>query len=305
MISKPILSAEPVWHQSAFPRILRDPLVLFLVGGCLIYALLAKFERSSQAVATNGEIRIDRKTVLDHIQFRAKTFDRAFAEQALASMSPERVAQILDEIRTEEALYREARALGLDRGDYIIRQRLVGKLSYMIEGDAQRSVATEDDLRAYFAVNAEDYALPATLTFRHLFFGNGPNADDRARLARAVDGQGVSGERFLYADNYADRTWRYLSPIFGETMTDALFSSEMPTGEWAGPLRSPHGVHLVWINDRRTAHTPVFDAVRDSVVVDHRRAAYAALNSALSDRIKSRYPVRIDSDVAVLVTPRR
>ncbi len=71
----------------------------------------------------------------------------------------------------EEVLCREALALGLDRDDTIVRRRMAQKMEFLITTDVA-NVTEADRSRgaAIFAAHAAQYARPAQVSFRHVYF---------------------------------------------------------------------------------------------------------------------------------------
>ena len=67
----------------------------------------------------------------------------------------EELSDLVDEYITEEVLYREALALGLDRGDVMIRRRLRQKMEFISEDFAAQLQPTEEDLQPCLEENSE------------------------------------------------------------------------------------------------------------------------------------------------------
>jgi parvulin-like peptidyl-prolyl isomerase len=49
-------------------------------------------------------------------------------------------------------------------------------------------------------------------------------------------------------------------PAFGAAVV------RVPVGQWAGPVPSSYGLHLVWVHERTPATLPPLDAIRSRVV---------------------------------------
>ena len=89
----------------------------------------------------------------------------------------------------EEVLYREALALGLDRDDLVVRRRLVQKMEMLALRDAPG--ISESDLMDHYLAHRADYALPESVSFRHVFF----SAAARGADARAAAGAALADVR--------------------------------------------------------------------------------------------------------------
>ena len=137
----------PAWVPSWVPSWVRDPLVQFLlIGGALfaVYSLLNLGPDGNDPKAHRGQPgrRSSPSCSIGPMRFQFDLFDRGLDELTLA----ERQA-LVDEYVREEALYREALAMGLNQGDYIIRQRLIQRLDFLLES----GIETEDVGRAELA----------------------------------------------------------------------------------------------------------------------------------------------------------
>jgi peptidyl-prolyl cis-trans isomerase C len=153
-----------------------------------------------------------------------------------------------------EVLYREARRLGLDEGDIIVRRRLIQKMEYVLDGMAALPETSEASLQAYYLAHAERYRQPASYGFSHLFFSTGSGVQAaRARAQHALAqlaGAGPDPSALRAGDPYPDGA-RFgglaaakLLQGFGEEFLRELDAA--PEGRWSGPYRSRHGLHLVY-----------------------------------------------------------
>ena len=118
----------------------------------------------------------------------------------------------------EEILYREALALGLDQGDAIVKRRLAQKMEFLAGDVSALRDPTADELRAWYANNAERFAEPGRRSFRHVYFSTDRRGDAgaRGRHARAAPSSPANrpmrrssatiGDPFMFQDHYADRS---------------------------------------------------------------------------------------------------
>ena len=283
--------------------ILRDPLLHFLVlaaGLFVLHELVVHPDEEDD----NRRIIVDRAALLNFIQFRTRSFDLETAEQQLESFSETEIQFLVDDLVREEALAREARALGLDRNDYVIKRRLVQKLDYIARGFADAAFeVTEQDLESYFDENKAEFYIEPRITFTHVFFRGsetgGAGAAERAAAALLrvrEDSAGFSdarnyGERFLYGLNFADRSRSLIESQFGTTMTESLFSGDVPVGEWAGPFESEHGAHIVLVANLMAGREPTLAEVRPQVTQQATRALVEQQAEEATEQIVQRYVV--------------
>lgn len=132
----------------------------------------------------------------------------------------------------DEALYRHALALGLHRGDDIVRRRLVQKAMYLLEAQSEPPAPREDELRAWLAAHPDDGDGPR-ITLDHRFFSRDPGEVPDAG----------EGEVFLRGERFEGASRAELDGVFGEGFTARL--AALPQSQWAGPVRSAHGWHRV------------------------------------------------------------
>ena len=94
----------------------------------------------------------------------------------------------------EELLAREARALGLDQNDTIVRRRLAQKLTFIVEDTSRIADPSEDELRRFHSEHAERYRTDPRITFRHIFFSPAAPPACRGGRDRGAD-SGVGHRR--------------------------------------------------------------------------------------------------------------
>ena len=284
-------------------RILRDPLGHFLLGGRLLFLLFGLVGRGDPA---RDVIVVDRATLLGFVQQRTKAFDPALAATRLDALSPAARQRLIEDYVREEALHREALALGLDAGDYVIRRRLVQKLEFVAQGFGEAGAApSEEELAEFFAARSEEYAVEPAITFAHVFFDAERRGREAARRAAEAAREELAqervpfseatrhGDRFLYHVNYVERTPDYVASHFGKEMADALFALDPEETGWRGPFESPYGSHVVLVTARKQGRTPALDEIRGRVLEDARRARIRELSEEALRGIVERYEVRV------------
>jgi hypothetical protein len=261
-----------------FRRLLREPLLHFLLLGCLMFAL---FGRGSP---TGG--------VADHdIVVGGGDIERLAAAFAGTWHRPpddgELQAQVKDYVR-EEVLYRAALRLGLDKDDTIIRRRLRQKMEFLFEDTVPTPL--ESDLRAYLLAHVDKFSLPPLVSFRQVFVsakrGNAAEPDAKrilANLAADAPGAANASDALLLGETFTRTPLDRVAALFGDGFVHDL--AKATPGEWEGPLRSSYGLHLVLVTAVEPAAAPVFEQVRPAVerewYAERRSAAQAAQYDAV------------------------
>ena len=283
--------------------ILREPLLHFLLIGLGLFVLFELVADEDDG-DDSRVINVDRDALLTFVQFRTRAFEPSAAAMRLDAMSEDELQQLIDDYVREEALYREAVALGMDENDYVIKQRMIQSIEFITNGFVAAAVnASDADVREYFEQHRDDYFVDPVLTFTHVFYSNERrSAEEAVELAEAKlaeltrDHVAFSeaprhGERFPYFVNYVERAPAFLASHFGAAMTEALFSLEPNDATWKGPFESPYGAHLVLLTDSREGRYPNLHEVEPAVRRDVERATMDALNDQAIQAIVDTYDI--------------
>jgi len=199
----------------------------------------------------------------------------------------------------EEALVREALARGLGDGDAVIRQRLVQKVTFLLEAEATPEEPDDATLQRWLDAHADDYHRVATVSFEQVFFsrerrGASAEGDARAALQALVPDEPVAsaqlrGDPSLAGPTLPGRRFADVTRAFGYAFASAL--DGVTPGAWRGPIASPQGWHLVRVTGRDPGGAQALAAVRGDVRrrwMDERRAA---LVRVAEERVVRRYAV--------------
>ena len=288
-------------------KLLKDPLVLVLLAGLGLYLVYTQVRNET---GDGRVISVDRDALIDFIENRTGEIDRQAASARLDAMPPHELDLLVADHIREQALYREALSLGLDRDDYVMQRRLVQRLEFTLAAlSPVDSPLSEQDLLDYFEENQNNYREPARITFTHVYLNPelllaGEIEQQSAALLEILKKDKVDfseslgyGDRFLYHRNYVGRPFEDIVSHFGERMAGALFTEGerwQVAGDWVGPLHSEHGVHLVRVRQMSEASVPSFDQLRPRLERDVlRERQRQALDEAIQRIIES-YQITIE-----------
>jgi hypothetical protein len=269
------------------PRLLREPLLHVVVLGVLLFGLYAWVAppRASEEIVVPADAVVAMRE-----DFRRRT-------GRVASATDERA--MVDAWVGDEVLVREALALGLDRGDAIVRRRLIQKMEFLIENTEPVPAPTETELSAYLAAHPERYGNPERISLTQVFVsaqraGDGAAAEAASLRARLEDGADPAalGDPFLRGREFRLYAQSELANVFGASFAAAVM--RLPDGTWSEPIRSSFGVHLVRITERRPGVAPTLSMARERVERDWREERRQALDREARERLKARYVVRIE-----------
>jgi peptidyl-prolyl cis-trans isomerase C len=200
----------------------------------------------------------------------------------------------------EEVLSREALALGLDKDDTIIKRRLAQKMEFVMEDASALREPGDDELRRWFAQNAQRFARPSLVTFRHLYFSpdrrGAHTRDDAVDALHKLSGKPEEtpeleslSDRFMFQDFYAERSPDQVASIFGTSFAQAL--SGLEPGKWQGPIESGLGWHLVWVEANRPGQVPAFEEVETRVKSEWIDEQRAEGKRKIFDHMRARYQI--------------
>ncbi|MEE2665764.1 MAG: peptidyl-prolyl cis-trans isomerase [Myxococcota bacterium] len=74
-----------------------------------------------------------------------------------------------DDPRSDDELYAAALELAMDRSDIVVRRRLVQQMRFLLEATAPRAAPSDDQLRAYVASRPERYRIPERVRLSHIY----------------------------------------------------------------------------------------------------------------------------------------
>lgn len=237
----------------------------------------------------------------EHIRISAETITALEARMAAGGLppSPAEVDAALEALVREEIFVREARRLGLDRGDPVVRRRLVQKVEFVVEGGAGAGTPDEAELEAWLAAHPGDFAQPERLSLVQVFLSEARRgealSDDAADALSALRGgadPAALGDPFIHGAGFQQQSPERLQAIFGAELAEALATLE--PGSWRGPLPSPYGLHLVRLEDRSPARQPPLDEVRAEVEAAWRAAREAEALDRAEAALRARYTVTLE-----------
>ena len=209
---------------------------------------------------------------------RKIVIDDADVAQLLASWqstwnrmpTKEELTGILQNHVREEVLYQESLKQGLDKSNAAVKRALITQMDMLAEGQGQQQEISEEDILAYYTLRKEQFASPARLTFKQVYFGQEGQAGDFVRLRDTWNTAGTpfeaaraEGTTTMLPPAIENRTSQQIDREFGEGFSGQL--EEMQPGSWNGPVASSFGWHLIFL-DSLTPSAPLpLSAVRGEI----------------------------------------
>jgi len=270
-------------------RLLREPLLHFLLGGALIYALYGLF--ADDPTYSPDRVVVDERRV-DNL---VATFQRTWMRPPTA----EELDALIQDFVDEEILVRESLAFGLDRDDPVIRRRLRQKMEFLHADLAEQERATDAELAAFLSKNQERFEEPAGLSFRHVFVSPDAGSTAARRHANELLGilqsgapdDSVEGDSTLLPETMVKASEREIGSVFGVGFAGDVFA--LTGDDWSGPVASSYGLHLVRVSERIAARRLELEEVRREVERDYETARRAEANQRFLRELRERYEVEI------------
>jgi hypothetical protein len=240
-------------------RWLGDPLVHFVALGALVLGTHHLLAPPASDTSDDRVIAVEDRYV------------EALVEERAARTGRDPAALDRDEARRgyvrEEALVREARALGLDAGDAIVRRRLVQKMELLVRASVEVPEPTDDELTAFLAAHADEHVAPADVSFELRFFSRdrrGAQAlEDAQRAHDFPDDPASAGDPFPLGGVFEHRTYAAAQEMLGAEILPAL--EHGAPGTWSEPIEARHGVELVRVTERTPARPRTLEELRPAL----------------------------------------
>lgn len=272
-------------------RLLAEPLLHFLligIGLFLLYELTAEPEPSESEVPQE-RIVVSAGRISQLIAIFEKTWQRP--------PSGDELKGLIDDFVLEEAYYRKALAMGIDRDDTIIRRRLRQKLEFLGDDAAALVEPTEQQLQEFMDEQQERFRLPATYSFRQIYFNpekHGDQPEDYvARLIDALnEGPAEVGDSSLLPERFDNISKPAVDGTFGTGFSDQL--DGLAVGKWQGPVRSGLGLHLVRLESRQEGELPKLDSIRSVVVREWTNEQRVMARQAMNAQLLEAYEIEIE-----------
>ena len=275
--------------------LLREPLLHFLVLGAALFALFGVVNRKDAEAP--AKIVISESRIAALAERFARTWRRPPTEGEMQGL-------IEDDVR-DEVFYREGRAAGLDRDNFIIRRRVRQKMEFLAE-DMAAAEPGDEQLAAYLASNPERFRTEDRLTFHHVFLsatrrGGALEGDARQIAATLVHTNAAGtaaaiGDPFLLGETFRQMPQSDVVRTFGESFAKQLAAVE--PGRWQGPISSSFGAHFIFVEERARGSLPPLDTVRDAVRREWLNARRVEAEDRLYRALRDRYQVVVENPLA-------
>ncbi len=270
--------------------------------GALIFCAYAWLNPGASAQQVAGTVRITGRDVA----WLADTWVR----QQQRPPTREELRGLVTEYLKEQLLAREARSMGLDQDDLIVRRRLAQKLEFLVEDTPQQAEPTEQDLLRIYKASPDQFQSAARVSFTQIYFSrerrHDAAGDAKAALAelshsttaaRATD----IGDPLMLDAEILNADEQTVSGQFGSDFARTVFA--LQPGAWHGPIESAYGLHLVRVSGFEPAKLREFAEVRTQVLDNWREQQQREDSEKYFATLLKKYDVVVDANLKPLVGP--
>jgi hypothetical protein len=279
-------------------KIIKEPLVHFLIIGAIAFALYS-FVKGSY---------VDKDYAIQISKSEVEAMINKWMAQLKRPPTKEEVDIFLEDYVQREILFREAKSMGLDKNDMVIKNRMLQKIDFLTNDLLVTASPTDAEALKYFNDNLEKYTIPRKIDFIHIFFNlDKRNFDDAKQTALDVkknlnksssipNNYFEKGDLFILPYEFYDLSKDEVSNKFGRSeLSENLFGLEEK--EWSGPYLSSYGMHLVYVSDKKSQGTLKFEDVKsdikDLLIKNKRRDTKKRIISEL----KKKYDITYTDDL--------
>jgi hypothetical protein len=198
------------------------------------------------------------------------------------------LTKLIDRWVDNEVLYRQGLALGLDKGDSAIRDRVIFKSLGVTQAGLRLPAYNEATLRAWFDKNHERYDAPTRYDFLEAVVSSDRTTEKLSAFVLALNGRGTSdAESSLNV--FRDRPRANLEQSYGPEFLSGLERAQAK-GPWM-LLPSKAGLRVVQLQEIKPGSVATYESVRDRILQDWKDETMAQLTTQAVRELGRKYRV--------------
>ena len=265
-----------------------EPFIQFLILGGLLFLFVSYIQQ--QKDRQSREIMISNEQVgLMMMNYKTQTG---------ALPTKRQLDAMIDNYIKEEISYREAKKMGLDKDDEIIKRRLSQKFDFLQTDLTEIPTPSDEELQQFYNKNPSLFRTDATVSFSHIYFSTDNSTNSIAKQRALVVLQQLKqsniqrapekGDRFALQYDYTDQTITDLQQNFGDKqILQELFKEPLHT--WVGPYQSGYGWHLIYITKIDSATVIPFASIKEEVKTQYIDAEKTKQHKKFYDELSAKY----------------
>lgn len=211
------------------PRLWREPTLHFFLLALLLFVAHRLVVGDQRTIVLTPALKAD---IL-----------RRYQDQMGHKPDAAEVAAVLNAWKVDEALYREALQLGLEREDPTVRNVLISKMRERATLEARIPEPTESDLQQYLEQHRDQYEAPWTYEHEYVVFSKSePGAEQKRAEAERQLQAGATPASLGLRSTGANVDRARIEQEFGPSVADAI--CKLAPGGWH-ELETPDRLLLV------------------------------------------------------------
>jgi hypothetical protein len=277
-----VVPASPPAGDTAVRRIapwLREPLLHFSVLGAVIFAVyfgVAPRNATDKLIVVTPALE--------------QEVAARFSETTQRAPTAEELDNLIEGWVQSEVLYREGLAIGLDKGDSTIRDRVILNMKQNARVQAVVEAPSEAEMRAWFEPRRAQYDKPRRFDILDIHLRDRRDFTD-AEVRQLLDALNAGVEPLLLGYDpapYPKQTAEKIGVAFGAEGLARL--EHLPVGGWIA-IRTANGWHVVGLSGVEAAQTADFETLKSTVRSDWLREQQLRLAAVMVKGMRANYQV--------------
>lgn len=276
--------------RSVLGRLLREPLLHFLALGALLFGV--------HSAMNVGEAEEDEKLIritAAEMEWLKETWTRQWQRPP----DEKEFSALVSDYIKEALLEREARELGLDLNDTIVRRRLAQKMEFIIDDTVRLSEPGEEELKRIYHDNSTKFESPARASFTQIYFRTEEAANQAKATLAEGDPEGF-GEPSLLEREFRRTDSSEIEMLFGPEFKQQLIGLH-PSTDWQGPIPSSYGFHVVRLDEVVPSEPKPFDQVRNKVLEEWTRIEKSRRREDYFAGLMEKYEIVLEDSIPQLL----
>ncbi|OUS31346.1 hypothetical protein A9Q98_02775 [Thalassotalea sp. 42_200_T64] len=268
-------------------KIITEPLIHFLLIALLFFIVFDRLNNDSLEAntITLSEGRME--------QIRQNFLSRWKREPLAKELENAAQHYVINEM-----YLREARALGLDKGDKVIDRRLRQKMDFLIEDLVTAKEPTDEELQSYYQQHIENYQTMPVYSLQQVHISidrTDEQLEQKINQQLALISQGLSPESevTLLPNRMNNQFSIQIDRLFGDGFSDKL--KEYPLSTWSGPVSSSQGQHFVFIEQRQLSANKPFESSKKNVLKDWQYQNLQQAKASFEQQLQQSYRIERES----------
>ena len=262
-------------------RVLQEPLVHFVILGGLIFGV----DHALMAIRGNPQDIVVPKAAYEEAR-------GMFLSSMKREPSKAELKVLADRWLDNEILYREGLALGLDKGDTAMRDRVIFKALSVTQAGLELPKIDEDGLRKWFEGRRERYDAPTRYDFQEAVLAGDTTPDKLKQFAADLNAnQAPDTEASLRV--FKDRPKQNLVQSYGASFAESL--EKQAVGTWA-VLQSQDGLRVFRLLAITPGEAVSYHTIKVQVYKDWKDDTSSQLSKKVIRDMAKKYRIRDEGD---------